>query len=56
LRISTAIYLYLVVGAIVSAGPLALGASEPVSFVLGYGVVFLITAGVMFHRHKNRPR
>ena len=57
LRISTLIYLFLVSGALVAAGLQAVGVGETASFVLGYGVVFLVAASVeLYRRPKRRSR
>ena len=54
MRISTFIYLFLVVGALLSAAPMALGASEVASFVVGYGVVLLGSVAVLLARRRPR--
>ena len=54
MRISTFIYLFLVVGALLSAAPMALGAREVASFVVGYGVVLLGSVAVLLARRRPR--
>jgi hypothetical protein len=49
------IYFFLISGAFVAAGLLAAGVGETASFVLGYVVVFLVAASVVYRRHKRRP-